>query len=75
MSAKEMFEKLGYKYIENDRGIVYSKSNNDSKLFICFNKESKSFFKDDIKFVSYDIDMQELKAINQQIKELGWLDE
>ena len=75
MSAKEMFEKLGYKYIENDRGIVYSKSNNDSKLFIAFNKESKSVFKDDIKFVSYDIDMQELKAINQQVKELGWLDE
>jgi hypothetical protein len=75
MSAKEMFEKLGYKYIENDRGIVYSKSNNDSKLFIAFNKESKSVFKDDINFVSYDIDMQELKAINQQVKELGWLDE
>lgn len=75
MSAKEMFEKLGYKYIENDKGIVYSKSNDDSKLFIAFNKVSKSFFKDDIKFVSYDIDMQELKAINQQVKELGWLDE
>ena len=75
MSAKEMFEKLEYKYIENDKGIVYSKSNNEGRLFICFNKESKSVFKDDIKFVSYDIDMQELKAINQQAKELRWLDE
>lgn len=75
MKAKNMFKKLGYKYNENDRGIVYSKSNNDSKLFICFDKESKTFFKDDIEFYSYDIDIEELKVIIQQIIELGWLDE
>lgn len=77
MSAKEMFEKLGW-YLDietNDEQIVYSKNrfNNDTFGFIgaktiTFDKEMESIYLDEVD----DISMLLLKAINKQVEELGW---
>lgn len=65
MSAKEMFEELGYKRKESNHQIEYTK--NFERYFI-FNRLSKK-----ITIGAYDISLKELKAINQQCEELGWL--
>ena len=77
MSAKKMFEQLGW-YLDietNDNQIVYSKNkfNNDTFGFISaktitFDKEMESVYLDDVN----DISMLLLQAINKQIEELGW---
>ncbi len=77
MSAKKMFEQLGW-YLDietNDNQIVYSKNkfSNDILGFIgaktiTFDKEMESVYLDDVN----DISMLLLQAINKQIEELGW---
>ena len=75
MTAKEMFEKLGYisltkKYIKGKlKTIVYK--NEVSKDWIKFYADKQQF----IEISGNGIFIQELKAINQQVKELGWLDD
>lgn len=78
MSAKEMFEKLGY--IENnDREtcLRYTKKGFVGQIIeIRFYLDNgKAFIKegedDDI---AYLITMPELQAINKQVEELGWND-
>ena len=67
MSAKEMFEKLGYRYMKslsNEEHIWYR--NSRIKNEIVFYLISKSISND------YAITLEELQAINQQVKELGW---
>ena len=88
MSAKTMFEKLGYKdksysykktlnkdYIvyQNDKTVIYT---------IIFVKEYKCIEiipelnvveRKPVHFSRLDMDL--LQAINQQVEELGWLDE
>ena len=68
MSAREMFEKLGYNTKETEYYIEYSKET----YYIQFWKNS--FFA--ITFHSLSgtqrVDKQELKAINKQVEELGW---
>ena len=81
MKAKEMFEKLGYvididclgilRYAKHDINYnidYYIKFFNDLKEFSCNKVEDNELF-------PLDINLFLLKAINQQIKELGWLDE
>ena len=83
MKAKEMFEALGYELtFENEYTLTYT-----TKRFISeehqieFYKNVKAFCSkvySDSPFQGakpFELDMQELKAINQQCKELGWLDE
>ena len=83
MTADKMFKKLGYKKQETEDTICYMKFNNEDRIayavYISFYKELKNFakfyrksklFKDEIA----DISMNELKAINQQCLELGWLE-
>lgn len=75
MSAKEMFEKLGYKETEND--IYFLKYYKPYRLQhdkeIKFHKLDKTFTVKDDNGINYKwIDMEELKAINKQIEELGW---
>ena len=77
--ADEMFEKLGYEKIEvhdeiTGTFLMYDKIVNKEKRRISFFKNrtiqcSKSYL-----YVA-KIDMQELQAINEKVKELGWLDE
>lgn len=70
MSADEMFKELGFdkneglyeiQYITKDNQITFDKRNNTVVVY------SNDY--DD------KINMQELQAINQKCKELGWLDE
>ena len=79
--ADKMFEELGYKkHLTDKKGIeiLYLK-----KSDISANEMEKIIFYK-CKMVGFeyvysgfkkDINMQELKAINQKCKELGWLDE
>ena len=67
MNAKEMFEKLGYKCKETIFAIEYEKD--EENYFVFFKVEKR------ITIGGYDITLKELKAINQQCKELRWLDE
>lgn len=81
MSAKEMFEKLGYFCDVSCDGILYSKwveeNNIDYEIQIDFDKNPITFEKRKTKGVfnpsmpTY-ITLEELKAINKQIEELGW---
>ena len=73
MSAKEMFEKLGYEKYEryDDTGyyIEYFKTDEECDNIIFY--ESKTF-----SIGEYCLcDMRILQAINQQIKELNWLED
>ena len=84
-SAKEMFEKMGwsYKYVKGDcsedtiqckdltRTMILTCPNHKLLPDIQFNTISKCIVINDLTFINLDI----LQAINQQIKELGWLDE
>lgn len=75
-SAREMFEELGYEkegkpYIDRigHKHICFRKKKNKFTT-IHFDLDTKEFGK------GWDyITISELQAINQQCKELGWLDE
>lgn len=74
MTAQEMFEKLGYgKTFHDDYEIVYSAYNGSFKeAEIEFDLEEQTFYCTSFDAISI-VDMSVLKAINQQVKELGWL--
>ena len=72
MTAKEMFEELGFKKVKPRNKILtqiefYSEDYNES---IEFFKNYKEYYVENL-----GIDMNILKAIIQQCKELGWLDD
>lgn len=75
MKAKDMFEKLGYEEDLNNNfyvGYIKHIPNTITKnRMITFMKDNKYFT-----FIDQDnnvcIDLEELKAINQQVKELRW---
>ena len=72
MTAREMFKKLGYKYNKyRDRNqmIEYRKEDSTSVLFWI---EERVFSVSEY-CEPKDITVDELKAINQQCKELGWI--
>lgn len=95
MSAKEMFQELGYKQYKHKDSITY---NHTCKTYDDF-EGSEHRYEDRINFIENDeigrfittsreeyindyyeaftlipIDMPLLKAINQQCKELGWIE-
>lgn len=75
MTAQEMFEKLGYisltkKYTKGKLKTIEYKSE-VNKDWIKFHTEKQRF----IEISGNGIFIQELKAINQQCKELKWLHE
>lgn len=67
--ADKIFKKLGYKMKE----VVWPE---DNKLHYVIYKSSDTlieFWLDDhILFISHIISFEELKAINEKVKELGW---
>ncbi len=69
--ADEMFEKLGYRKIYTQfKSIAYYK---DDANIIYFVSKLESFFKSGVyERTSYSFTMQELQAINEKCKELGW---
>lgn len=70
MNAKEMFEKLGFKRYVFDyiTAIVYEKNSYEN------GHEGIRFENHEVR-ISDSLTMDKLKAIYQQCKELGWLDE
>lgn len=93
MTAKEMFEKLGYEQDKNITLIEYYnkgqkekyKNGKEKKYYvygsdkhIIFDLQNKTFIAyssvllNDYEDSSREISIEELQAINKQVKELGW---
>lgn len=72
MTARDMFKQLGYGYRELDDDVFqYSRA---SSIVIRFYKKEREFCSVEF-FGPKNINMDEFKAIHQQLKELGWLEE
>lgn len=71
MTAREMFETLGYECRKSENAIQYLSECGKEITFIF---ELHRFYKQR-NFISLNIDIDEFKAIHQQMKELGWLEE
>ncbi len=70
MTAKEMFEKLGYEKV-NER--LYKKLHEPSAKAGLFDNYIRIVFLDNKTIsITKTIGIEELKAINKQIEELGW---
>lgn len=69
--ADKMFEKLGY--IKESDYYYHSKEETKRK-HIRFLKNYKEVIVESKLNFSYEITMQELQAINEKVKELGWVD-
>lgn len=67
-SAREMFEELGYELI-NHKAIVYRGKHETGRI------TRIAFFDNKKILITESIGIDEMKAINQQLKELRWLDE
>lgn len=76
MTAREMFEELGYQRNEENEKIIYLIETKGSFYYqeIIFNLLQKVIVIDG-NFLEVAIENNLLKAINKQAKELGWLDE
>ena len=76
MSAKEMFEKLGYELKQGIDFLLYvleSEENPDIQYYIEFDTDVKTIIIDtNHKDFINDITLKELQAINKQVEELGW---
>lgn len=78
MTAKEMFEALGYYLYSNDSLISYRKCSGELEEIITFwlnTKEYSSVFFNREEIDIRNITALEHKAIHQQLRELGWLDD
>ena len=68
MTAKEMFEALGYEYKQNNvNQICVCNIDNDEWLWFYLDKKTFEY--------NEEISMELLKVINKQVEELGWLNE
>lgn len=76
IKADEMFEKLGYE--KNDREdcwLEYNREQFEIKKKIAFEKNVHVLFVENNFGESLPISVKELQAINEKVKELGWLNE
>lgn len=80
MTAKEMFEELGFRLCRDDDifkvyGIKDDKNGRDDDPFnwdyVHFNKEDKTY---NVDIMIDDVDIKLHKAINQELKDLGWIE-
>ena len=68
-TADEMFEKLDYKKIEKSNKIIYRE-----KMGLLIPNAEIVFYKNNKWIgVNFNLDMQELKAINKKCEELEWI--
>lgn len=72
MTAKEMFEKLGYEYKKYADYINYEKNVNNTIHMISFDNRSHTITKHQISDRYLSITIPELQAINKQVEELQW---
>lgn len=73
MNAEQMFKELGYKKEEDENGIYYERRAVLSDKYIGFDKEDKQILINGYRWVILGQELQ--KAIFQQSKDLGWLDD
>lgn len=73
MTAKEMMIDLNFKITLNDEDCLVYRHIENEDLYIDFDKKHKVV--SGMPYYDFFCDMPLLKAINQQCKELGWLDE
>lgn len=77
MSAKEMFEQLGFEQTRNDGYFIkYKKADDGIDKIITFSITLRYFDSKygDYPFTApYEVDIDTLKAINKQCDELGWI--
>ena len=73
MNAKDMFERLGYKQVNNDFNYLIYDLNGVFKLK--FYKPRQYIKIEVIEDIYNTLDVEELQAINKQVEELGWLDD
>ena len=75
MTAREMFEQLGYRISTDIDVIKYSKKLGDTFYWIevMFDLLEKEIVLDDNGYEAYIITCALLKAINKQCEELGWI--
>ncbi len=75
-TAKEMFEELGYRCLESEYDIQYIKRSGSSEETIRFDKQEKCYtcfeWHNSRGICCLYIYKKINKAIQQQIKELGW---
>lgn len=77
MTAREMFKALGYKYYKGSDGyyngeiIEYYQSETPKFIFCIKSREFCAEYCEEPKYITVD----EFKAIQQQMKELGWIEE
>lgn len=74
MTAKEMFEQLGYEYDTYGEDIIFTKDFKYAVVELYFDMYSKTLSILSNKDITFEFNIKELKAINKQIEELGWLD-
>jgi hypothetical protein len=80
MTAKEMFEELGYEQNKNERGLYYYRlihnnyllSEPNAEKSIRFDFEKKKCFVNYSHNHTFGINARLSKAIQKQIEELGW---
>ena len=73
MSAKDMFEELGYGVYKGFCYIEYTKKEPINR-YQCDSYQIR-FYENDKKISVYqNLSLSELQAINQQCKELGWIE-
>lgn len=70
MKAKEMFEKLGYKFSVLGDYIIYKHEKGEKR--VVFDIPMKTY-NANAGIYSMHVNVKELKAINKQCEELGWL--
>lgn len=75
MTAREMFEKLGYRRSTDIDMIKYSKKLDDTfyRIGVIFDLLEKEIVLDNNGYEAYIITCALLKAINKQCEELGWI--
>jgi hypothetical protein len=72
MTAKEMFEILGYgDYFNNGLRITYSNFDKECKMIEFDLKKKQLILADDSEEI-FELSLEELQAINKQVEELGW---
>lgn len=72
MSAKEMFEKLGYEYFNNGLRITYQNYEISECKLIEFNLSEKKMWLADDSSEVVELSFKEIQAINKMCEELGW---
>lgn len=73
MTAKKMFEELGYEYITYGKDVIFTKEFGYATVELYFDVETKNLIIQSNKNIAFEFNIKELKAINKQIEELGWM--